>query len=299
MNGDSVGRFSVVAMAGLSMLGALAVTSPRAHAERGSAAASAAYAWLPEGAAPTSLASRFSPPEGFARAPVARGSYAEWLRNLPMMPPGSPVLSYRGDEVQPGNAPHLAGVVDLDVGREDLQQCADTILRLRAEYLWQRGAHSAIRFRFTSGDVSAWDKWARGYRPVISGPRARFVKRRPPSQTRQTFREYLTNLFRFAGTLSLAKEGRAVGGRAVLPGDFISLGGSPGHAIVVLDVVRDGAGKQRVLLGQSYMPAQSFHVLRDEGTGSPWFEVTPTGGARIATWGARFPWSKLRRFPGQ
>ena len=266
------------------------------------AAAATDYPWLTSQADYAPLAERIAPPEGFARVALDAGSYADWLRHLPMEPPGTPVRSYRGDIVQSGDAPHVAGVVALDVGTQDLQQCADTILRLRSEYLWHRGvthpsARAALAFRFTSGDVSTWLKWARGYRPVIRGPRATFKKRARPDASRSAFRAYLSNLFRFAGTLSLAREGRRVAVPSrVRAGDFISLGGSPGHAIMVLDVVKNAAGETRVLLGQSYMPAQSFHVLRDDDSRAAWFVVASGGAARIATWDAPFPWSKLRRF---
>jgi hypothetical protein len=261
----------------------------------GAQARTASYAWLESRAPLESVRERFAPPEGFVRTPVRTGSYAEWVRGLPMLPRQSPVVSYRGDVLVEGTDSGLAGVVDLDIGREDLQQCADAILRLRAEYLWQSGARRRIAFRFTSGDVSSWSKWSRGYRPVIRGTRARFVRKTRRDASRASFRAYLTNLFRFAGSHSLAREGRRVGAGSVRPGDFISLGGSPGHAILIVDVVEDASGDRRVLLGQSYMPAQSFHLLNRED-GSPWFRVETGGAVRIRTWPAPFPWSRLRRF---
>jgi hypothetical protein len=40
----------------------------------------------------------------------------------------------------------------------------------------------------------------------------------------------------------------------------------------VLDVAADATGRPWLLLGQSYMPAQQFHVLVDPASGSPWFD---------------------------
>ena len=56
---------------------------------------------------------------------------------------------------------HLA-VVDIDVGPRDLQQCADAIIRLRAEYLYAQQAPDRIRFSFTSGDSAPFSRWAEG-----------------------------------------------------------------------------------------------------------------------------------------
>jgi hypothetical protein len=49
-----------------------------------------------------------------------------------------------------------------------------------------------------------------------------------------------------------------------------------------------------VLLGQSFMPAQSPHVLR--GPDGPWFRA-PEARASYATPEWRFPPGSLRRFP--
>ena len=56
----------------------------------------------------------------------------------------------------------------------------------------------------------------------------------------------------------------------IRPGDFFIQGGFPGHAVVVLDVVEDPAGRRAFALAQSYMPAQDVHVLDNpDRPGSP------------------------------
>jgi hypothetical protein len=256
-------------------------------------ASAADYPWFADGARYEPLSERFSTPHGFARVP-ARG-FGEWVRHLPLHPRGSPVRSYLGRVVAEAGDPRIAGVVTMDVGDENLQQCADAILRLRAEYLWQSGRRGEIAFRYTSGHLSSWLRWAGGWRPRVRGSRVRWLKRARRDSSRESFRRYLVNLFRFAGSLSLAREGRRVAAQEVLPGDFLSLGGSPGHAVMVLDVARSDGGETRVLLGQSYMPAQEFHVLR-AADGSPWFGVEPHGAVKTPMWGQAFPWGILRRF---
>lgn len=258
--------------------------------------ACASHPWPRSHATCESIEARFPAPEGFTRVRARPVSYAAWLRTLPMMPAGSPVVSHAGETILAGVDARLAGVVDIDIGKRDLQQCADSVLRLRAEYLWHTRHYGALHFAFTSGQRFSWRAWARGIRPVPVGSRVRFVrKRRKQATAWPVFRAYLDEVFMWAGSLSLAKEGRRVGASRVRPGDFLSLGGSPGHAVVVLDVARDARGKQRALIGQGFMPAQSFHVLRSSD-GSPWHVVDPDGALEIPFWSRPFPWRGLRRF---
>jgi len=37
--------------------------------------------------------------------------------------------------------------------------------------------------------------------------------------------------------------------------------GSPGHAMLVVDVAEDERGRRIYLLAQSYMPAQDIHIV--------------------------------------
>src|SRR5690242_16861327 len=97
------------------------------------------------------LATRFLPPAGAHRVAVAPGTFAEWLRRLPLLPRGTKVHLYNGAE-KPRQDVHAA-VVDLDVGTRDLQQCADAVMRLRAEYL--RAAGRPILFHPDPGKPRA------------------------------------------------------------------------------------------------------------------------------------------------
>ena len=60
-------------------------------------------------------------------------------------------------------------------------------------------------------------------------------------------------------------------------GDVFILGGSPGHAVIVVDMVEDMRGGKKFLIAQSYMPAQEMHVLRNfnEPEISPWYTLKP------------------------
>jgi hypothetical protein len=243
-----------------------------------SAGATAAprYAWSPKAGADT-LERRFPPPPGFTR--VRPLEFGEWLRTLPLLPAGAPVMHFDGAE-KPRQDVHAA-VVDIDVGRRDLQQCADAVMRMRAEFLFSLGR--PIAFLAEPGK-----------------PRVLAYEASVPDPGRRRFDKYLVRVFAEAGSASLQAQLQPVRGPAE-PGDVLIQGGYPGHAVLVLDVVEDDRGARRLLLAQSYMPAQSFHVLLVEA-GRPergvWYDeaaLDAPGGLRTPEW-RPFTRKDLRRF---
>ena len=254
------------------------------------------YLWDHEKGLP-GLQERFPPPAGFSRVPLEAGSFGWWLRDLPLRPGRGQVHLYDG-RVKHRQGGHVA-VFDIDVGRRDLQQCADAVMRLRAEYLFSRGRAREICFRATSGPPLRYRDWRRGLRP----PRGRAAPWRPaaaPDRSHRGFRRYLDRVFGIANTASLRRELRPVGDPLqVLNGDvFIenARGGAPGHAVLVVDVAENQAGERIMLLLQSYMPAQDIHLLRNphDATLSPWYPASRDGALTTPDW--IFRTDSLRRF---
>ncbi|WP_426755906.1 DUF4846 domain-containing protein [Myxococcus sp. Y35] len=254
----------------------------------------ALYAWLSPQAQVRPLASALPPPEGYERIQVAKDSFGAWLRGLPLRPEGTPVRSHQGATILAVGDPRLAAVAELDVGTANLQQCADSVIRLHAEWLWAGKQPDRIAYRFTSGHLAAWPRYAAGDRARVSGSKVTWVRSAAPDDSRRSFRAWLDLVFTYAGTHSLASLKGRPSREDVRPGDFFVLGGSPGHVVLVLDVAANAAGKKVALLGQGFMPAQDFHVLAAEGDTAPWFSLE---GEDVATpfW-KPFPWSSLRRF---
>jgi len=234
-----------------------------------------AYAWLTGWSPAQCIRSRIAPPRGYQRVPTKPGGFAHWLRHLPLKPGRAAVLLHDGRPK--GNQRAHVAVVDFDVGTKDLQQCADTIMRLRAEYLYTHGRREEIRFRFTSGDLAAYSRWANGYRPVVRGSSVRWARSGTRGDTYANFRAYLESVFMYAGTLSLSREMKAVrSARDVRIGDVFLRGGSPGHAVLVVDLAEQPAtGRRAMLLAQGFMPAQDMHVLTNPSGGplAPWYDV--------------------------
>ncbi|WP_020537612.1 DUF4846 domain-containing protein [Lewinella cohaerens] len=237
---------------------------------------------------------RFPVPVGFSRVEYDDNTFAYFLRTLPLKSANSPVYLYDGSLKR--NQAAVSAVVDIDVGRRDLQQCADAVIRLRAEYLWQQKEYDAIQFHFTNGFLAKYTKWRSGQRIRVNGNEVSWTSSRGEDSSYKAFRSYLNMVFAYAGTLSVAKELKEQSLSQIEAGDVFIQGGSPGHAIIVVDmVVHPETHQKRILLAQSYMPAQDIHVLQNPNADSPWYEVSTLEGVfRTPEWS--FKGSDLRKF---
>ncbi len=244
---------------------------------------------------PQILSERFPAPAGFARETVPPNSFAAWLRRLPLKPPGAQVRLFNGELKYFQDA--VAAVAEMDTGNKDLQQCADAAIRLWAEYLFSQKKYAAIHFNLTNGFRVDFEKWAAGHRVQVAGNKTWWAKTQPPSNSYATFRAYLDFVFRYAGSLSLSQELPEAPLSELEIGDIFIQGGSPGHVVVVLDRVKNPkTGAVRFLIGQSFMPAQDFHVLKN--TENPalgaWFEIPGSDRFKTPDWS--FSPVVLRRF---
>jgi len=216
--------------------------------------------------------SRFKPPIGYKRI-KASNSYHTYLRNLPLKQRGSSVLYYNGGTKSNNNV--YAAVVDLPIGKRNLHQCADAVMRLRAEHLWKTKQYNKIHFKYTNGFNVPYSKWRQGYRVQVKGNKCTWVKTASPSDTYKTYWKYMESIFNYAGTMSLSKELKKTNKDSMQIGDVFIQGGFPGHAIVVIDMATNKEGKKIFMLAQSYMPAQELQVLVNPNNSnkSPWYDL--------------------------
>ncbi len=255
-----------------------------------------AYAWLEGFPDPTPmirLDEHFEAPHGGQRITADEGSFSAWLRGLPIRLDRKKVLSYSGRTI----AAPAEAIVVLDVGSKDLQQCADTVLRLHAEYLWSAGRADEAGYHFTSGDLSTYAQWVEGERFVPRGARVERRAGSPRAKDHTSYRNWLEQLFIYAGTLSLDHDSDTVSGD-FQPGDFFVDPGSPGHAIIILDVAITKDGKPVALVGQGFTPAQELHVVHSpEAIDSLWFRLPQNAEDVLDTpsWSA-FTRGSARRF---
>lgn len=190
-------------------------------------------------------------PAGFERIKADSGAFTEYLRTIGLKTQTT-VYLYNGQPKHNQTAQYA--LLNISVGNTDLQQCADAVMRLRAEYLYAQKRFEQIIFR---------DNDNREY--TFTAP-----------YNREHFDKYLNRVFSMCGSASLSKQLKPVNNFAdIEPGDVLIRGGFPGHAVIVMDIAISNTGKKIYLLAQSYMPAQDIHVLKNPMNEylSPWYEV--------------------------
>lgn len=188
---------------------------------------------------------------GYKRSECNTFSFEYWLRNIQLKKDNT-VYLFDGS-IKPNQRAQFA-VLDISVGKKNLQQCADAVMRLRAEYLFHIKRYDDIHFTDNAGTVYHF-----------SAP-----------YTKEHLLKYLYKVFEMCGTASLAKQMKSVPIDDMQPGDVLLRGGFPGHAAMVMEVSLNKDGKKNYLLAQSYMPAQDIHILKNPANtdDNPWYSIT-------------------------
>src|SRR5262245_43481320 len=73
-------------------------------------------------------------PKGFSYVDAHDPSYADWLLSLKLKETKT-VYLYNGNPKANQDAQY--GVLDINIGKKDLLQCADAVMKLRADYLFE------------------------------------------------------------------------------------------------------------------------------------------------------------------
>jgi len=201
-------------------------------------------------------------PRGYERIGIPEHSFGMFLRKLTLKK-NKTVYLFNG---QPKiNQDAQFAVINLSIWEKDLQQCADAIMLLRAEHLYENKKFEQIRFTDNANVV---------YKFTAHG-------------NRNDFDKYLEKVFSYCGSLSLEaqlKKRPTMEGLDI--GDVLIKGGSPGHAMIVVDVAINSEGKKIMLLVQGYMPAQDIHVVINPRNTkiSPWYVVDNESDIQTPEW---------------
>ena len=216
------------------------------------------------------LEERFLLPDGYGRKKREQGTLTAFLREYPLKKAGKPVLLFDGS--RKGNQSAHAAVCRLPIENEDLQQCADSIMRVYAEFFWQTKQFEKISFSLGGGFQADYNKWRQGYTIRVSGDTAQWVPSSASDGSYQSLKKYLRLVFAYSGTATMEGETKKIAREDIRVGDVFIKGGSPGHVVMVVDVCEREDGAKAFLLAQGYMPAQEFHVLKNpRHEQDPWY----------------------------
>lgn len=204
-----------------------------------------------------SLFNRIKPLEGYER-PKTNSDFGNWLRFLPLKPEDEDVHKYNGEETTLKESFFMknAGVIDMGVLNK-WQQCADSILRLKAEYHWSKGEFYKIVFPLEKQNIS-YLSWIKKY-----------------DHSRKTFYKYLTHIYGNLGTASMKRDFKKINAHKLDIGDMNvqNKTGGVGHIFLILDIIENKKGKRLYLLGQGATPAQEFHIIQPPFQFSPWIDM--------------------------
>jgi len=216
------------------------------------------------------LETRVLPPEGYERTSETEESLSSFLRTYEMKKDGAKVKLHDGNDKVNQEA-HVA-VFKLPIEEGDLQQCADSVMRVYAEYFWKNSQFDKISFSFVDGFQADYIRWREGYRIQLGSTQSSWVDGGTYDDSYANFQKYMRMVFAYSSTISLKNESKKIKVSEMQTGDIFLESGSPGHVVMIVDVCENEYGQKAYLLAQGFMPAQEFHVLKNPAhEGNPWY----------------------------
>ena len=168
--------------------------------------------------AQSTLLGRFVEPKDFTRVTTEPGSFAHWLRALPLAGTGTNVADENGKATVATTAGYAAAVVAIDMHAEE---SADALLRLHAEWLFSKGNLEGISYVSNSGKPLTFSRWRAGERIVLKKQNWEWLPTAKPATTvdYNSLRNFLDAAFQWVDPRALAIQGKATDAFDVEPGD--------------------------------------------------------------------------------
>lgn len=196
------------------------------------------------------------PPVGYERVEVDNDSFGAFIRAFPLKKRGSHMYYYDGQLA----LMQYWGYAVLDLPMlSNNEQCADAVMRIYSEYLWNKRKPNDVHFLNYSGKDERY-----------TGSK----------EDRKAFEKYLRHIFDVSNTGTIRKQLKKKAWKDIAPGDVLvypaANNHSSGHAVLVADVaVNARTGKKAIMLAQSSTPALTMHIIRDflHPAKSPWLII--------------------------
>jgi hypothetical protein len=99
------------------------------------------------------------------------------------------------------------GVLNIDIGKKDLIQCADAAMKLRADHLFEKHLYDQIKFISTSGNELSFENWLKGMRWKVQGAKlVSYNTHTEEPNIQQEYNSFMDFVFTYCGTYSLSKQ---------------------------------------------------------------------------------------------
>ncbi len=180
-------------------------------------------------------------PGGYERINLEKGSFAEWMRNLPLKE-NNEILDYEGRAINSFFYSTYAVIAKNLLFKQDLEQCADFTMRFWHDYHKETGQEEKLWLPNYNGKKVYWKDWKKA--------------------KNKDLKSYLKHFMANSNSFSLKKGLNEIKEEEFLPGDIIvqNDSGGIGHVSVVFDICKNKDCKKLYLIGFSFMPAQECHI---------------------------------------
>lgn len=212
----------------------------------------------------STVTSRFKTPKGYSRVQYEEGSYAEYIRSLPLKLYGSKMYEYNGKLVE--NQSWCASVMVTEFHSRGWLQCADCVMKLIGDYLYKQGRYSDITFQLTGGTQYTFSKWSGG------------------DYSKSKYSNFMSAVYCSANTYSFMSQAESVkmNIKDIFPGAYFIMKKDSvhkyGHAVFVVDVAKNAKGEVAFLLAQGSTPSQDMHIFTNPlHPNDPWFYSNEIG----------------------
>ena len=213
-------------------------------------------AWInPSG---NTVVTRFKVPKNYTRVTYEKGSYAEYVRNLPLEYYGRKMYEYDGKLAE--HQDWSASVIKTQFHSKGWLQCADCVMKLLGDYLYNKGKADELVFDFASGRRLSFANYSGSYE------------------------KYMSDVYMNANTSSLKaqKESIKLSLKDIFPGAYFIMDKDRvheyGHAIFVIDVARNDKGEVAFLLAQGSTPSQDMYIFQNPlHPDDPWYYSSEIG----------------------
>ncbi len=241
------------------------------------------------------ILSCINPPAGFHRVEIRKNSFAEWLRNLQLKPPESPVVDFRGKIFKSKDDTTVAAVIDWEIKGRRFDQCMDILVRFYAEYLWDKEELEKLNLPLPGKQSLKWTDWEKGFRPKFKGINFDLVKSEKYNSSKKNYNKFLNLVFAESHTQQFYYAYSVIEKQNVQVGDFIVKRGVKGHAVMIVDLAIDPEGNLVALIGQGDTPACEFYLLNYKKD-DPWIPLDFSKEIIPLPINKKMTWDGLRRF---